>query len=84
MHPTIAAILQCQHDAGIETTEDQRAAFVRALAATLGGGPAYFPKRAARPSGAAVSVLRPATVVRDLREKYGVSRRTAYRWLRRR
>jgi hypothetical protein len=82
LHPTISAILQCQEEAGIEITEEQRATFVRRLGATLGGGAVYFPKRAARPSGNFVTHIGPSsTVVRELQVRYGVSRATGYRWI---
>lgn len=79
MHTTVATVLQCAVFAGIETTPEQEAAFVKQLEVALGGAAVYFPKRAARPCGQ--MAIEPGYTVQKVQEKFSVSRRTAYRWI---
>jgi len=81
MHTTVATVLQCAVFAGIETTPEQEAAFVKQLETALGGAAVYFPKRAARPCGQ--MAIEPGYTVQKVQEQYGVCRATAYSWLRR-
>lgn len=79
MHTTVATVLTCAVHAGIETTPEQQAAFVRELEAALGGAAVYFPKRAARPCGQ--MAIDPGYSVQRVQEQFRVSRATAYRWI---
>lgn len=88
MNTTLAELLACLDAAGVTLTDEQRAAFGLAVSRRLGGERMYFPKRASRPAlnfvtSARVDGARPAAMVREYQVRYGVSRSTGYRWVKR-
>lgn len=82
----LATIIRIAKDVGVSITDEQRIEIEKRVAFELGGDRYYFGKRAARPAGnlvtaARASGLRPAAAVREVMQTFGVSRRTAYRWI---